>query len=222
MVSQLYSMGLFGMDAFTVEVEADISSGLPSFEVVGLPDAAVKESRDRVRSAMKNCGFEFPLGRITVNLAPADKRKEGPIYDLPLFIAVMKASGQLRAELNDSVFIGELSLKGELRPVRGILPMAITAKGAGFKRLFIPEANASEGSVVNGISVYPVKNVVQLLNHLGGDEEIEPVKPGSLAAAEDGPMPDFSEVRGQAEAKRALEIAAAGGHNVIILQYITQ
>lgn len=139
MVSQVFSMGIYGLDAFPVEVEADLSQGLPSFEVVGLPDTAVKESRNRVRSAMKNCGYEFPVSRITVNLAPADKKKEGPIYDLPLLVALMKASRQLSCDISDCVFAGELSLTGEVRPVHGILPMAIAAKENGFRRFFLPE-----------------------------------------------------------------------------------
>jgi magnesium chelatase family protein len=161
MVSQIYSMGLYGMDAFPVEVEADLSQGLPSFEMVGLPDAAVKESRDRVRAAMKNCGYEFPVSRITVNLAPADKKKEGPIYDLPLLIALMKASRQLNCDTDDSVFIGELSLTGEVRSVRGVLPMAIAAKERGFRRLYVPRFNAAEASVVEGLTVLPVNDLHQ-------------------------------------------------------------
>lgn len=217
MVSRLYSMGLYGMDAFLVEVEADISIGLPSFDVVGLPDASVKESRDRVRSALRNCGFEFPIQKITVNLAPADKRKEGPIYDLPLFISLLKASGQLLAEPDDSVFLGELSLNGEVRPVKGVLPMAIKAKEAGFQKLFVPAANAIEGAVVQGLTVYPVNNLAELLNHLTGRAEIVPAKAAKNSNEFLAPLPDFSEVRGQSEAKRALEIAAAGGHNVLLI-----
>ncbi|HEX3016346.1 MAG TPA: YifB family Mg chelatase-like AAA ATPase [Caproicibacter sp.] len=217
MVSQIFSMGLYGMDAFPVQVEADLSAGLPSFEVVGLPDAAVKESRDRVRAAMKNCGYDFPVSRITVNLAPADKRKEGPIYDLPLLIALMKASGQLDSELRDSIFVGELSLTGETRSVRGILPMAIAAKERGFLKLYVPQDNAAEGAVVEGLTVYPVKNLDQLMKHLAGKEQIPPASPNSAAEEFSAPIPDFSEVRGQAQAKRALEIAAAGGHNVLLI-----
>ena len=145
MFARVNSLGLLGIDGFPIKVEADISQGLPGFDVVGLPGAAVRESRDRVRSSMKNCGFTYPVSRITVNLAPADIRKEGSVYDLPLLLALLKASGQLEMSLDDSAFVGELSLDGEVRPIRGVLPMVMAARDNGFRRVFVPEGNAAEG-----------------------------------------------------------------------------
>lgn len=216
MVAKTHSMGLFGMEAFPVEVEADISNGLPSFEVVGLPDAAVKESKDRVRSALKNCGFQFPVGRITMNLAPADRKKVGPMYDLPLFVSLLCASRQLSCNIDDAVFLGELSLSGEVRPVRGALVMACAAREAGFSRIFLPERCAAEAAVAEGLTVFPVRDVPQLLAHLNGEELILPVSAGAETEPV-GPALDFSDVKGQPEVKRALEIAASGGHNILLL-----
>lgn len=217
MVVKCKSLGLMGMDSFLIEVEADLSRSLPAFDIVGLPDTAVKESRDRVRSAIKNCGFEFPSSRVVINLAPADIKKEGPIYDLPILVAILKASKQILSQTDDCAFVGELSLSGDVRRINGVLPMAIKAKEEGIKRLFVPFDNACEGAVVKGIDIYPVKNVFELIDHLTERQLIAPATYVENIENDNLSILDFSQVKGQLEAKRALEIAAAGGHNVLLI-----
>lgn len=218
MFARINSMGLFGVESYMVSVEVDFGQGLPRIDLVGLPDTAVSESRNRVRSAIKNCGYAFPQSRITINLSPADIRKEGPVYDLPILIATLCAGEQLRAKLDDCAFVGELSLDGLIRHVNGVLPMVIRAKKSGIRSVFVPAANALESSVVEGIDVYAVENIIQVIKHLNGEELLSPVKYESYK--EDpfrAPLPDFKDVMGQSEAKLALEIAAAGGHNIIMV-----
>lgn len=217
MFSRLKSVGLFGIDSYMIEVEADISTGLPAFDIVGLPDTAVKESRDRVRAAIKNCGYKFPVSRITINLAPADLKKEGSIYDLPVLIAILKASGQLKAELNDSIFVGELSLDGRVRPSGGILAIAITALNNQIKNVFVPAENAAEAAVIDGINVYGISTVKELIEHIKGINTLNPEPRTDITPADVASHIDFSDVKGQYAAKKALEVAAAGGHNIILI-----
>ena len=217
MFAKVNSEGIFGIDSFDVQVEADISSGLPRFDIVGLPDASVKESRERVRASIKNTGLDFPISRITVNIAPADIKKEGSIYDLPILIAILKASGQITGDISQYAFIGELSLDGEIRSANGVLPMVMRAKENNMSAIFVPAVNATEGSVVSGIDVLPAGNIRDILAHLSGLFLIEPmsseIEPDQVLEEQ----LDYCDVRGQEQAKHALEIAAAGGHNIMMI-----
>lgn len=218
MVGVVKSFGLSGLDGFPIEVEVDINNGLPKYDLVGLPDTALKESKERVQSAIKNSTYIFPAKKITINLAPANTKKEGPAFDLAIAISILVSSGQIKTETHgEYIIVGELSLDGKIRAVTGLLPVLISAKAMGLNKFIIPEENAKEASFVDGIKVFAFSRLTDVVDFLNGDLSAEPIKTQMWHCETDSAIEDFSRVRGQIMAKRAMEIAVAGGHNILMV-----